>query len=157
VGEVWLPPRAAPRTLTIPTLGLEAPFGPSLGIASDQTVEVPTGYTEVGWYRYSAEPGMAGTAVVLGHVDSRAGPGVFYSLGQLVVGDEILITRATGEVVRYQVYELTRYPRAEFPTERVYGQGSESELRLVTCSGTFSRGRQEYTHNLVVYARQAGN
>lgn len=145
--------RSAPVRLVIPKLKLDTTFVPPLGLLPDRTVSVPDSYTEVGWYSGGVTPGEIGPAVILGHVDSVDGPAVFYSLGQLVVGDEIEITRADGTVAKFLVTKLERHPQSNFPTIDVYGPTESSELRLVTCTGIFDHGKQRYSHNLVVYGK----
>lgn len=144
--------RSAPIRIQIPTINLDTTFVPPLGLNADKTVSVPDSYTKVGWYSGGATPGEVGPAVILGHVDSVDGPAIFYSLGQVKVGDEITVTRDDGTVATFLVTELKRYPQSEFPTLAVYGPTTDAELRLVTCTGTFNRGEQRYSHNLVVYA-----
>lgn len=145
--------RSAPVRLVIPSIQIDTNFVLPLGLKADQTVSVPDSYTEVGWYEGGATPGENGPAVILGHVDSKEGPAVFYSLGQLKTNDEIEVTRSDGTVAVFVVEKLQRYPQSDFPTIAVYGQTATPTLRLVTCSGTFDRGAQKYSHNLVVYAK----
>jgi sortase (surface protein transpeptidase) len=144
--------RSAPVNLRIPKIGLDAEFVPPLGLNDDQTVSVPDSYEKVGWYKHGATPGEIGPAVILGHVDSYEGPAVFFSLGQLKSGDEIEVDREDGTTAIFVVDEIRRYDQQDFPTELVYGQIKHAGLRLVTCTGTFNRGIQRYSHNLVVYA-----
>ncbi len=144
--------RSAPVHLSIPILKLESDFETPLKLNADKTVAVPTSYDTVGWYEGGATPGEIGSAVILGHVDSYQGPAVFYSLGQLKKGDEIKVAREDGTTAIFEVQNFERYERKDFPTQLVYGQTDQSVLRLVTCSGIFNRGKQEYSHNLVVYA-----
>ncbi len=141
-----------PVRLRIPTINIDAQFTDPLGLAESGEVEVPKRYEEVGWYKYGPTPGELGPAVVLGHVDSVTGPAVFYSLGQLTLGDEIEIERADGSTAVFEVTALERYSQDNFPTQLVYGDIDHAGLRLVTCTGTFDRGVQRYSHNLVVYA-----
>ena len=148
-------PRALPTTLRIAKINLEASFVAPLGLEASGEVSVPDSFTDVGWYQYSPTPGELGPAVVLGHVDSVKGPAVFFSLGQLEPGDEVLIDRADGNTARFLVERLERYEQVAFPTQAVYGNIDHAGLRLITCSGTYERGRDRYTHNLVVYARLA--
>ena len=145
--------RSEPVRLVIPKINLDTTFVPPLGLNADQTVSVPNSYEEVGWYTYGATPGEIGSAVILGHVDSVTGPAVFYSLGQLEVGDEIAVTRVDGTTATFAVTELRRYPQESFPTERVYGKTDDAQIRLVTCTGIYNRGENRYTHNLVVYGK----
>ncbi len=145
-------PASAPVSLRIPALGISAPFEEPLGLQDNQEIEVPEAYDTVGYYQYGPTPGELGPAVVLGHVDSVDGPAVFYSLGQLQTGDEILIERADGSTAVFAVTHLERHPQAGFPTELVYGNIDHAGLRLITCSGNFDDGAQRYSHNLIVFA-----
>ncbi len=145
--------RSAPNRLVIPRLNLDTGFVAPLGLNADRTIAVPDDYNAVGWYSGGATPGEVGPAVILGHVDSTEGPAVFYSLGQLKVGDEIMVSREDGTTATFLVEQLERHPQSEFPTVSVYGPTDYPALRLVTCSGTFDKGSQRYSHNLVVYAR----
>ncbi len=144
--------RSQPISLRIPALSLDATFVAPLQLQADQTIEVPDSFTQVGWYGQGATPGEVGPAVILGHVDSKDGPAIFYSLGRLRKGDTIDVGREDGTTAVFVVDELVRYPQDSFPTEKVYGKTDAPTLRLVTCSGTFNKGIQRYSHNLVVYA-----
>lgn len=145
--------RSAPSRIVIPKIALDTTFVAPLGLNYDKTVMVPENYTEVGWYNGGATPGEVGSSVILGHVDSFEGPAVFYKIGKLEAGDEVSITREDGTTASFEVESLERYARKDFPTQLVYGKTDQALLRLVTCSGTFNKGKQEYSHNLVVYAR----
>lgn len=142
-----------PVRLSIPSLNISTNFTKPLGLNSNGEVDVPDTYTEVGWYKFSPTPGEIGPAVVLGHVDSYTGPAIFYSLGQLKPGDDIFIDREDGSTAHFQVSYFERYDQSEFPTEKVYGNINYAGLRLITCTGTFNKGKQRYSHNLVVYAK----
>lgn len=144
---------AVPSVLSIPKIKLETTFEEPLGLNPDGTAAVPESYTKVGWYKNGPTPGELGPAVILGHVDSFKGPAVFFSLGQLEVGDDIFVTREDGSTAHFVVSELERNQQSEFPTVKVYGDLPYAGLRLITCSGTFVKGEQRYTHNLIVYAK----
>lgn len=146
-------PPMEPVSLRIAAIDLAVPFGAPLGLNEDGTVGVPDDYEQVGYYAYGPTPGELGPAVVLGHVDSYEGPAIFYSLGQLSVGDEIEIERLDNSVAVFEVTKLERHQQGAFPTEAVYGNINFAGLRLITCSGTFDRGEQRYSHNLVVFAK----
>ena len=145
--------RSLPVRLLIPSIKLDTTFVEPLTLNADKTVSVPGNYTQVGWYSGGAAPGEVGPAVILGHVDSKVGPGVFYSLGQVQVGDIVKITRQNGVEITFEVSELHRYPQSDFPTLDVYGPTNYPALRLVTCTGMYDHGKQQYSHNLVVYAK----
>lgn len=146
-------PSSEPTRLRIPKLDIDTTFVPPLGLLQNGEVAVPDSYTEVGWYKFSPTPGALGPAVILGHVDSYAGPAVFFYLGQLEPGDDVFIDRADGSTAHFKVESLERPKQAEFPTERVYGDIDHAGLRIITCTGIYVRGNQRYTHNLVVYAK----
>lgn len=146
-------PEAEPVELSIPKINITAPFGSALGLESDGAVAVPESYTEVGWYKFGPTPGEVGPAVILGHVDSFEGPAVFFSLGQLAPGDDIFVNRADGSKAHFVVTELERNDQESFPTKKVYGDINHAGLRLITCSGIFNKGKQRYSHNLIVYAK----
>lgn len=125
-----------------------------LGLNPDRTVEVPplSRVGEAGWYKYSAEPGVTGPTVILGHVDSaRYGQGVFYGLGQLHRGDAVVVSRGDGAVVTFQVDKVTEVPKNDFPTNAVYGRAAGSVVRLVTCGGRFNSATGSYVDNIIVY------
>jgi sortase (surface protein transpeptidase) len=145
---------AAPVRLRIPSIdvdtGLEA-----LGRAPDQSIEVPRQPSSAGWWAGGPRPGQVGPAVILGHVDSKTGPAVFFRLGELEAGDEVLVERADGTTARFLVTTLERYHKAEFPSELVYYPTVKPELRLVTCGGPFDSSTGHYRDNLVAFAAQA--
>jgi hypothetical protein len=123
------------------------------------TLEVPPldRPTVAGWYRPGASPGEAGNAVVVGHVDTRDGPAVFFDLGRLRPGDTVRVTRADGRVVRFAVDGVGAYPKRNFPTALVYGPGGPGPtLRLVTCGGRFDERSRDYSDNVVVRATAVG-
>jgi hypothetical protein len=49
-----------------------------------------------GWYTGSSRPGATGPAVIDGHIDSYAGPGIFFRLIDLHRGNRIYVRRADG-------------------------------------------------------------
>jgi len=50
----------------------------------------------------------------------------------------------------------TEVAKDAFPTDAVYGQTSDAELRLITCGGSFNPAAHSYVDNIVVYAKLAG-
>lgn len=145
-----------PIKIKIPKINLVADFETPLGLGTEGEVMVPEAYEKVGYYKYGPTPGELGPAVVLGHVDSVDGPAVFYSLGQLEVGDEIEIDREDGSTAVFEVTNMERHLQSGFPTEQVYGNIDHAGLRLITCSGIFNKGIQRYSHNLIVFAKLKG-
>ena len=143
-----------PVTIRIPSIEVEAPIIP-LGLEDDGSIEVPEGTEETGWWLGGPEPGEPGPAVILGHVDSREGPAVFFYLRYLEAGDEIHIDREDGTTVTYVVESSERHDKDAFPTDAVYGPTEQPTLRLVTCGGDFDFDVRTYEENLVVFASLA--
>ena len=142
---------AIPVTIRIPSIEVEAPIV-GLGLHEDGTIEVPERTEETGWWRGGPEPGEPGPAVILGHVDSRVGPAVFYRLRELDPGDEIHIDREDGTTVTYVVEASERHGKDVFPTDAVYGATEQPTLRLVTCGGEFDYDVRSYEDNFIVFA-----
>jgi sortase (surface protein transpeptidase) len=149
------PPRpvAPPESLTIPQIAVSTRLV-TLGITSQGAVQVPATTAVAGWYTHSPRPGAVGPAVILGHIDSDRGPGVFFRLAELRSGDRIYVRRADGSTAAFQVTQVQAYQKDQFPTESVYGPTPDSELRLITCGGAFDSASGHYLSNIVVYATE---
>ncbi|HEX5620768.1 MAG TPA: class F sortase [Solirubrobacteraceae bacterium] len=145
---------ARPVRVEIPSIGVDASIVP-LGLNTDRTLQVPSDFGDAGWWTGGPRPGEPGAAIIAGHVDSYTGPAVFFRLGELGLGAEIVVVRRDGTRGRFRVVGREQYPKDEFPTERVYGRTSDPALRLITCSGTFDRSSGHYLDNTVVYALSA--
>ena len=140
-----------PVRVNIPRIGVTSSLD-RLGRAPDGTVEVPSRWEVAGWYAPGPRPGDPGSAVVLGHVDSKRGPAIFYRLRELRRGDEIRIGRADGSTARFAVDRVEQYPKDRFPTDDVYYPTLTPTLRLVTCGGSFDPTAGHYRSNLIVFA-----
>jgi sortase (surface protein transpeptidase) len=140
-----------PVRIVIPAIGVRAPVVP-LGVDRAGALEVPRDVSKTGWWTGGARPGERGPAVIAGHVDSQAGPAVFFRLGDLRRGDAISVDRADGSRVWFHVARSAHHPKARFPTAKVYGPTGKPALRLITCSGAFDRTTGHYRDNTVVYA-----
>jgi hypothetical protein len=136
----------------IPAIGVRATII-RLGLQRDGTLQTPTDFAQAGWWSGGPRPGARGAAVVVGHVDSKTGPGAFYALRSLRRGDDITIVGADGRTHHFVVQRLRSFPKAAFPTRLVYGPTTRPRLRLITCGGTFDPGTGHYRDNTIVFAR----
>jgi Sortase domain len=155
---VWLATvqqTARPVWLTVPAIGVRAAIV-DLGLNRNGALQVPGSTTVVGWYTGSPRPGAIGSAVIAGHVDSRAGPAVFFWLRTMRSGEHVYVRRADGTLAVFTVTSVQMYPKDKFPTAAVYGPVPDAELRLITCGGTFDESLRSYLSNVVVYARLTG-
>ena len=146
---------ARPVSLTIPAIGVRTAVV-ELGLNPGGTLQVPASTTVVGWYTRSPQPGAIGSAVIAGHVDSRAGPAVFFWLRKMRPGEHVYVRRADGTMAVFTVTSVQMYAKDKFPTAAVYGPVPDAELRLITCGGTFDESLGSYLSNIVVYARLTG-
>ncbi|NBH08231.1 class F sortase, partial [Amycolatopsis sp. SID8362] len=146
-------PAAKPASLSIPAIGVRADRIEDLGLTADGALEVPPDATTVGWFTGAPSPGETGPAVLAAHVDYKHVPGTFSRLKELRPGEQARVGRADGRIAVFTVYRVDRYAKAEFPTDRVYGDTPDPELRLITCGGAFDRASGNYLDNVVVYAR----
>lgn len=145
-----LPTGIEPTRIEIPSIGVDATVV-QLSLAGAEP-EVPSEWDDAGWYQTTRNPGEIGPAVIAGHVDSKAGPAVFFRIGELTRGDEIIVHDARGRTRTFEVMGRDQHPKTALP-EEVFGFGQpRPELRLITCGGTFDRTVGHYLDNLVVYA-----
>nr|WP_258382407.1 class F sortase [Streptomyces sp. NTH33] len=145
--------RSEPTRISIPDIGVDAPFTKLSLDATGHLGAPPAGDANlVGWFQGGASPGERGAAIVAGHLDTKTGPAVFAGLGQLTPGALVDITRADGTVARFKVDSVETFSKADFPDDQVYADTSAPELRLITCGGTYDRARQDYQANVVVFA-----
>lgn len=144
---------ARPVRLAVPAIKVTAPVTP-VGQARDGSIDVPplTRHNQTGWYDRGAVPGEAGRAIIVGHVDTKSGPAVFYRLHDLKPGDRIEVTRSDRRVVTFAVQTVEYFDKANLPADRVYGDAGPAELRLITCGGEWVGGRTGYQDNVIVFA-----
>ena len=140
-----------PVSIAIPAVGIDARVVP-VGLRADRTMEVPE-VDLAGWYEPGPRPGEAGPAVIVGHVDSRHGPAVFFRLGELRPGDRITIGQQGGAARSFLVERVERSPKEALPVGRIWDRARQPVLRLITCGGSFDRSTGHYRDNIVVYAR----
>ena len=145
---------AEPVSLVIPSIGVSASIV-HLGLTSSGALQVPPTTAVAGWYTGSPPPGSIGSAVIAGHIDSIAGPGIFFRLAQLQRGARVYVRRADGTLAVFEVTEVQMFAKDAFPTTAVYGAVPDPELRLVTCGGTFDYSTKSYLSNTVVFAKEA--
>jgi sortase (surface protein transpeptidase) len=120
-------------------------------------LEVPSVFSQAGWYTGRPTPGETGPAIVVAHRASRRGPGAFWRLPELQPGHEVVVSRADGSRVVFVVDRLEQHRKSAFPTEAVYGPAPEAALRLITCGGPSEPSLADrYRDNIIVFARMAG-
>jgi hypothetical protein len=144
---------STPTTVTVPSIGATSSLM-DLGQNSDGSLAVPplSNPAQAGWYDKSPTPGSIGPAVILGHINGDGKPGIFYKLKDVKAGDQVMVARKDGQTAVFTVSHIDTVPKAAFPSDQVYGDTPDSELRLITCGGVFDPAARSYEANVVVYA-----
>jgi hypothetical protein len=146
-----------PLGVRIPAIGVDATsLVPLAIIPATGELAAPTQFDQTGWYAAGPVPGEPGPAVIAAHVDSRAGPAVFFRLKELTPGDKVYVPRSDGVTATFAVTGVERYPKNAFPTQKVHGPTPDRALRLITCGGSFDYAKRSYWDNIVVYAVRTG-
>lgn len=144
--------KSTPVRLRIPAIGVDAPIV-LVGKQADGSMETPGIFdNNVGWYHYSPTPGELGPSVLTGHVDNYVGPSVFWKLGELLPGSEIIIDRIDLSQAVFVVESSESVDQNAFPTDKVYGDIDHAGLRLITCGGSFNYLSGRYSSNTIIYA-----
>jgi len=141
---------SVPVSLRIPAMGVSVSLS-QLGLNADKSPQVPVKYQEPGWFKLGPAPGMMGSAVILGHVDDKKGPAVFFKLGSLKAGDKVEVSLANGSVAHFAVNAVETFLKAQFPSQKVYGSHGYRGLQLVTCGGDFDKATGHYLSNVVAF------
>jgi len=142
--------RSIPTRIQIPSLNLDSRLM-KLGLLKNGSLQVPPTAFPAGWYTGSPTPGEMGPSIIAGHIDWN-GPGVFYNLNKMRLGDRISIARADGSTASFVVTRMASFLKRDFPTEAVYGDLNHPGLRLITC-GDYDFTRHKYIRDLVVFAK----
>ena len=142
---------ALPASLTIPDIGVQSRLI-RLGLTKSGALQVPPTAFVAGWYTGSPRPGDIGSSIIIGHIDSKSIPGIFYNLLHLRPGQRVYIRQADGKLAVFRVTAVHMYLKARFPTAAVYGPTPDAQLRLITCGGAFDFGSRHYLSNVVAFA-----
>jgi hypothetical protein len=141
-----------PVRLAAPALGVDAPVD-QVGVDGEGRMAIPEDVDRIGWYRFGAAPGQAGSAVVAGHVDdAEQGLGVLARLSTADVGDEMRVTDAAGTTTRWRVVSRELISKQALPLDQLFRRDGPPRLTLVTCGGPFLPEYRSYRDNVVVVA-----
>jgi hypothetical protein len=140
---------AEPARLSIAALGVRADIQ-RVG-SGEAGIEVPQ-VGRAGWFDEGPRPGEPGRAVVIGHLDSQNGPGLFALLPGVKPGTTVSIRDVSGDLHRFEIVGKAQVTKATFPTGAVYGPSDRPVLVLITCGGPYDPATG-YRDNVIVYAR----
>ena len=153
---------AAPSQLSIPAIGLEVPVVPMewrvTEVAGKRTTAWVLPSDALGWHSNSVGAGAEGNLIISGHQLLGEGLLAPIAVGEVTIGQEILITDAKGTVFVYQVSAISE-PIAisedaaseESAAAAWTAQGGDPRLTLITGWPDFSS-----THRIFVTALFVG-
>lgn len=143
-----------PRYISINKIGVKGRVL-KVGVDASGQLQAPNNVHDAGWYESSALPGDAGGAMVVdGHAYGPTKPGIFDKLETLSEGDQIQIERGDGQVFNFQVVKTASFHKdsVDMASMMVSADTSKLGLNLITCSGKFNPGTNDYDQRHVVYA-----
>ncbi|MCX6048278.1 MAG: sortase [Chloroflexi bacterium] len=142
-----------PLRLQIPKFKIDAAIE-RVGSAPNGSMGIPKEVDNVAWYAPGIAPGEVGNAVIAGHLDRANGsPAVFWNIGKLKVGDELIVVSANKLKYHFSVTRVQAYPYDEAPMDDIFGFALQSQLNLITCNGVWNQGAHNYSKRLVVYTQ----
>jgi hypothetical protein len=131
-GKVPAPlPYSVADRVRIPAIRVDAPVMP-VGLDADGWVGAPPPEDPnlAGWFTGAVSPGEKGTAVVVGHVDNKMGPAVFYGLGALKKGNRVEVERKDGKTAVFEIYGIEVFEKKQLPRRpRLRLQGNSGTAR----------------------------
>lgn len=152
--EPTVAPEIPITRIEIPSIGVDAEVV-TKGVTAEGVMEDPKGPWEVAWYNFSALPNRVGNIVMAGHLDYiNVGAAVFYKLGSLKEGDEVLINLENGETATYRVTTVASYNASTAPVQEIVGPTTVETVTLITCGGAFNRSTREYDSRVIVRAER---
>ena len=145
--------RSAPTRISIPSLGVRADTV-EVSRAADGSIGTPESdpVKDAGWYKLGPAPGEAGTAIIVGHIDTASKPAVFSKLRDLRQGKLIEVRREDRRTATFTVDSVETFAKTSFPANRVFEHDEKPRLVLVTCGGKWLGGNVGYADNIIVFA-----
>jgi sortase (surface protein transpeptidase) len=142
-----------PTSIEIPRIGTRAIVVP-LGEDAEGTLDAPADPDTVGWYALGTGLGVAGNALLDGHVDWGGRLRVFGRLSVLEPGDTVLLTDADEQLYTYAVTWTRLYDAADAPLDEIYAPTDGETITLITCGGAFDQAARMYVSRWVVRAER---
>jgi LPXTG-site transpeptidase (sortase) family protein len=144
---------AAPVRVRIPAINVDTKVLP-VGLDKNNAIEIPEDIRYVGWYELGVPPGVdRGSAVLVAHRDGRVqGRGVFYFLGNLKLGDKVIVKNSAGEDLPYKVVARELIKKKKLPYEELFAVDGPPRLTLISCGGYYDPNNGGYQDNVVVTA-----
>lgn len=145
-----------PRYLSIARLGIVNARVVEVGLVSGGEVGAPSNVFDVGWYTNSGIPGAGGAMLIDGHNGGPTVDGVFKHLDQIVLGDELIVERGDGKILKYEVKDkkILSLKDANNLMASMLGsiEAGKEGLNLISCTGEWNQSKQTYNSRVMIYA-----
>ncbi|HYI24111.1 MAG TPA: class F sortase [Thermomicrobiales bacterium] len=142
-----------PVTVRIDAIGVAAPIEILETVGG--VMQQPSDEVHVAWYKETARLGETGNLHLAGHINWWGVPeAVFFHLGELREGDEVLLSDEDETAFTYTVEWVRQESNLEPPREEVLGMTNYEAVTLMTCSGEWNSEISEYDSRTVVRARR---
>ena len=126
-----------------------------VGIDQDDNIAVPSNVRMAGWYINSSKPGEVGLSIITGHRDGVMKKGIFRYLGDLKEGDRFEVEYGDGSLRYFKVIDVKEVSLDEaFDLMYEKRESIESQLNLITCSGTYNKEDQSYDQRTIVISEK---
>lgn len=146
-----------PRYIRIPSIGVDTTRVLETGLTEDGAVETPEGIYDTSWYNGSASITDAiGAMFIVGHYVGPNEAGVFFHLEDIKAGNIIEIEQGDGTLSHFRVIDKEEFPVDNVDMVKALKPVNSKKLglNLMTCSGTWSVGEQQYDHRTLVRAEK---
>jgi sortase (surface protein transpeptidase) len=145
---------AAPDRLIIPKIGVDAHIK-FVGLDANGDMATPGNPTDVAWYQPGPQPGMLGSAVIDGHLNTKyVKEAVFYNLNKLEPGDEVQVRNIDGQIIVFKVIKVQEYAE-DAPAGEIFNKiGNVPYLNLISCAGDWDPVKKVYSSRIVVFTER---
>jgi LPXTG-site transpeptidase (sortase) family protein len=145
---------AAPDRLIIPKINVDAHIK-FVGLDANGDMATPGNPTDVAWYQPGPQPGMLGSAVIDGHLNTKyVKQAVFYNLNKLQSGDEVQVRTVDGQVLVFKVTKVQEYAE-DAPAGEIFAKvGTVPYLNLISCAGDWDPVKKVYNSRIVVFTER---
>lgn len=133
--------------LVIPRIGVDAAIE-ERGMDEYGVMENPSGAEKVGWYNFMPLPNQGKNVFLAGHVQYGGAPAVFWDLGSLEPGDQVII-RAAGVEFHYSIVSKD-YQTKSGSLYSVIDPVESEVVTLITCAGDYVPGAGDFSHRWIV-------
>lgn len=143
-----------PRYLKISKIGVYSRVL-KLSVGSGSNTTTLKNIFDIGWLSSSSKPGTPnGNTVLIGHVSGPTRQGALYTVASLEHGDEIIVEKGDGSIVRYLVESVTQYPSDSFDLVKMSEKTKDTkpQLKLITTQGPYNIKTNKFENRIVVYA-----